>query len=501
MNPSSRVGQPHPLRKNLAVRPEVLEPVPEGSQLSTSTDRQLRYERRERSRSEPLNMATVVTQVERPLTSRQERDIRASVEPSEPPTTVGKSTDPNRNPPSGPSSGPGGSGDPDDPEGPDGPNDPEDPQDPDPGDDGEDNNDDDNAEVSNQELRKAIVALAKGKAPDTPRKRTPKAREPDPFDGTSATALRVFIFQLQIYFNTCKSQFSSDEERIYFAISYLRGAALDYFEPFINEPDPTKNYDFLTTWKAFSQKLTNLFGSYSPEDDAEDAITAIPFPDNGKATKYFIDFAKYQTQIKWDDRALRKVVKDAIPSRITEELRYSKEDISSFEGFKLAILRIDNDYWKRKQDEINKQKLMQTLQNRLSKNSQKSAPRSSPNPPREQSSSSNTPSNSYSFNNATRKFGSKPKPPQKPSGSSTSIPNPSASSSAPLADKLGPDGRLTSAERQRRMDKGLCLVCSQRGHIAKDCPKAKHNLPSGSTPNPKARASKTEPETEPRSKN
>jgi len=34
-------------------------------------------------------------------------------------------------------------------------------------------------------------------------------------------------------------------ERILFAISYLQGVALDYFEPFINELDPYQNFDFL----------------------------------------------------------------------------------------------------------------------------------------------------------------------------------------------------------------------------------------------------------------
>jgi len=60
------------------------------------------------------------------------------------------------------------------------------------------------------------------------------------------------------------------------------------------------------------QKLSNLFGSYSPEDNDENAIVAIPFPNDGKAVNYFIQFAKYQNQIRWDDCSLRKVVKDAL---------------------------------------------------------------------------------------------------------------------------------------------------------------------------------------------
>ena len=83
-------------------------------------------------------------------------------------------------------------------------------------------------------------------------------------------------------------------EKIFFAISYLRGVALDYFKLFINEPDPSQQLDFLEDWSAFVQRLSNIFGSYSPEDNDKDAIISIPFPNNRKATDYFIHFAKYQ---------------------------------------------------------------------------------------------------------------------------------------------------------------------------------------------------------------
>ena len=40
--------------------------------------------------------------------------------------------------------------------------------------------------------------------------------------------------------------------------------------------------DFLKDWNAFVQKLSNIFGSYLPEDDDKDAIMSIPFSPDGK---------------------------------------------------------------------------------------------------------------------------------------------------------------------------------------------------------------------------
>jgi len=151
-------------------------------------------------------------------------------------------------------------------------------------------------------------------------------------------------------------------KRIFFAISYFRGIALDYFELFITEPDPLHSLDFLEDWLAFVQQLSNVFRSYSPEDDNEDAIVTIPFPYDGRATDYFICFTKYQNRIWWDDKSLRKVVKDALPTRISEELCFSQEDLFSFKGYKSAVMRIDDNYWKQIQDDKNKINMACTLQ-------------------------------------------------------------------------------------------------------------------------------------------
>ena len=74
-----------------------------------------------------------------------------------------------------------------------------------------------------------------------------------------------------------------NSEKIYFAISYLRSIALNYFELYINKPDPFQSLDFLEDWSVFVQKLFNIFGFYSLEDNKENAIVVIPFSADEKA--------------------------------------------------------------------------------------------------------------------------------------------------------------------------------------------------------------------------
>ena len=120
--------------------------------------------------------------------------------------------------------------------------------------------------TSGLDLQAILLALARW-LDAQPRKRNKGVKEPDLFSGGSPDKLQAFIFQYQIYFCTYEGEFLEDTERIFFAISYLQGVALDYFEPFINEAEAYQNFNFLEDWSAFVQKLSNLFGLYSPEDD------------------------------------------------------------------------------------------------------------------------------------------------------------------------------------------------------------------------------------------
>ena len=200
-------------------------------------------------------MATI-TEVQRPFTATQERQLQQSQEPeaSQPTTTTGQNRDlspltPNPEDPSGPSrepspeeglpqqprgGGPPGGGPPDDQDPSDHGGEPDQPSD----------DSSSEPELSTKNLAQAIIALSKGNK--APSKTSFKPREPDAFDGSSPQKLRTFIFQCQVYFNARRNEFSEDTDRVYFAISYLTGAALDYFEPFINEPDPENTYDFFS---------------------------------------------------------------------------------------------------------------------------------------------------------------------------------------------------------------------------------------------------------------
>ena len=141
-------------------------------------------------------------------------------------------------------------------------------------------------------------------------------------------------------------------------------------------------------------------------------------------------------------------MKDALPTRISEELHFSREDLSTFEGLKRAVMRIDSDYWRHVQDGKNKTRLARSLQDHIPRPFQ--AEPSKPQP----SERSNTP--------------------ERPNRDKPRAPFPSSTPPVPLplpSSILGPDGRLTPLERQHRLDLGLCMRCRLSGYLARNCPR------------------------------
>ena len=60
-----------------------------------------------------------------------------------------------------------------------------------------------------------------------------RLREPDTFDGSDANKLQVFILQCSLHFQDCTNAFSSGRAKVTYALSFLTGPALSWFEPML----------------------------------------------------------------------------------------------------------------------------------------------------------------------------------------------------------------------------------------------------------------------------
>ena len=90
-----------------------------------------------------------------------------------------------------------------------------------------------------------------------------KAKEPNTFDGSNPKKLNNFILLCNLYFRS-SSAYSTDSTKVNFALSYLRGTALEYFELTILDSEEVP--DWMDDWSAFVRNLHTQFGPIDPTE-------------------------------------------------------------------------------------------------------------------------------------------------------------------------------------------------------------------------------------------
>ncbi|KAF8655959.1 hypothetical protein AX14_008106, partial [Amanita brunnescens Koide BX004] len=106
-----------------------------------------------------------------------------------------------------------------------------------------------------------------------------KVKEPELFDGMNPQKLREFLVACSLVFADCPDSFRRDKKMVRYAISYLKGAALDWFELVImGEVDDIPAW--VNDYGAFVQELSDHFGPYDFRGDAETALSNLAMKDS-----------------------------------------------------------------------------------------------------------------------------------------------------------------------------------------------------------------------------
>ena len=151
-------------------------------------------------------------------------------------------------------------------------------------------------------------------------------------------------------------------------------------------------------------------------------------------------------------------------------LSFPNDKPTTLSGLRKLVQAIDACYWERKAEIARETPAANSSGNKSDKNNNNKS--SSDKGKGSSQSKQKNNNNSSSSSNQNKGHSSEPKKMLTPD----------------YASKLGKDGKLTPQERQRRIDKNLCLCCGASGHRASDCPKCQAAA--------KARTSKTTPTTQ-----
>ena len=128
-----------------------------------------------------------------------------------------------------------------------------------------------------------------------------KVHELDVFNGSDTRKLQPFLVQCTLNFHNCPDAFTSNSDKVTFALSYLKGTVLDWFKPSLTSG---KSPPWLNDYSDFVGELKNNFGPHDPEGEAEADLKNLKMCDNQCIMKYLVDFNRLAAHVQWGDATL-----------------------------------------------------------------------------------------------------------------------------------------------------------------------------------------------------
>ena len=123
------------------------------------------------------------------------------------------------------------------------------------------------------------------------------------FDG-SRGKLQAFFSQVELFFGFNAERFPTDEHKVLFASTYLRGPAFEWFNSFLtdflnNEPDKKDDdtVEVTQNYSNFKNKLKQVFGNFDKKHLAERRMQSLQ--QTGSAADYASKFQQLAAQTQW----------------------------------------------------------------------------------------------------------------------------------------------------------------------------------------------------------
>jgi hypothetical protein len=244
----------------------------------------------------------------------------------------------------------------------------------------------------------------------------PRVSLPEKFDGTRSK-FRGFVNQVRLITFLQPQRYPTEESRVGLVGTLLTGQALSWFAPLFETRSP-----ILSNFEAFLEAFAEAFGEH---DKARWATTKIRALRQGSrsASVYASEFRQLACDINWDEQALMSQFYWGLRDDVKDLLLALPDPQTLNEAINQAV-KCDNRLFQRRQDQ------------------------------RSWTFTKQRTGNSYSA-----------------ASTNTLLPHSGVEDMQIDAVRFKP---LTTEEKKRRYEQGLCLYCGEAGHKAGGCLKKQH---------------------------
>lgn len=161
-----------------------------------------------------------------------------------------------------------------------------------------------------------------------------KISDPEPFSG-GHDKLSTFLFQCRLKFHSSPSQFQDDTIKIAYAVSYLRGPALQWAEP--KSLNGQMEYQ---VWTDFEKAFKSAFGDPDPTQTARAKLSRLS--QKGPASTYWSEFQTLAARAEWGDSYLMYKFVNGLKDSLREKHAYMDEQPKTLPKLVEWAIRIDN---------------------------------------------------------------------------------------------------------------------------------------------------------------
>jgi Retrotransposon gag protein len=167
----------------------------------------------------------------------------------------------------------------------------------------------------------------------------PKVLQPDPFTG-DRLELDTYLTRCQHVFLTQPSLFLTEQHKVLYAASYLKGNAYSWIKPLIQEyAKGTSVPTEFTTFQKYSESLTRMYGDPDAVKSKTREINALY--QTSSVSAYASEFRRLQAYVAWNDQALLDRFYDGLRDNVKDGLVHENPRPKTLETLITAALRID----------------------------------------------------------------------------------------------------------------------------------------------------------------
>src|SRR5260370_36182796 len=121
-------------------------------------------------------------------------------------------------------------------------------------------------------------------------------------------------------FNSYPQQFSTDESKVFFAISHMKKMALEWFEQGIMDCDLLHTPVWCSSWKDFLIELHTNFGPANPIGMAEAELHHLCMNHEVCLTDYLVWFNTLTAHVGWGEGALCFQFYNGLPDQLKDKI-------------------------------------------------------------------------------------------------------------------------------------------------------------------------------------